>query len=133
MLKTRLNLVLWGSDLIATRFFIATASLIWGFLLFWPGETFGRPTYDMMAKFASEPVWAILFTLHGVLSLYALLYNIKSKSLLVFDGVLGCLLWTGSCVAMLLSVYPPPAAISAEIVTAFASWWVLVRYPEGLK
>jgi hypothetical protein len=34
---------------------------------------------------------------------------------------------------MLMSVYPPPAAISAEIAAAFASWWVLVRFSVDVK
>jgi Na+/citrate or Na+/malate symporter len=82
-----------------------------------------------MSKFANETTWAILFGLQGLAGLYSIIHKSRDKLLLVTDAVLGCMLWTGSCVAMLLSVYPPPAAISAEIVAAIMSWWILVRYP----
>ena len=122
-------IILWGSDLVATRFFLSVASLMWSFLLFWPGDTFARPTYTLMAKFGSETAWAILFGIQGAAGLYSIIHRSRNRALLVSDAILGCILWTGSCVAMLLSVYPPPAAISAEIVAAIMSWWVLVRYP----
>ncbi len=132
-IKRRINDILWGSDLIASRFFLALASLMWAFLLFWPGDTFTRPTYTLMGKFGGEWTWAFLFLIQGGLALYSLLYKSRNRILLIGDGVLGCFLWTGSCVAMLLSVYPPPAAISAEIIAAFMSWWILVRYPVDLE
>lgn len=128
-LKMRLHDIMWGSDLIASRFFVSLASIFWSFLLFWPGDTFARPTYTLMSKFANETTWAILFGLQGLAGLYSIIHKSRDKLLLVTDAVLGCMLWTGSCVAMLLSVYPPPAAISAEIVAAIMSWWILVRYP----
>jgi hypothetical protein len=132
-LKTRISDIFWGSDLIASRFFISLASLCWSFLLFWPGETFGRPTYTLMGKLAPEWAWALMFGIQGALGMYSILYKSRNKFLLIGDGILGCILWTGSCVAMLLSVYPPPAAISAEIIAAFMSWWILVRYPIDLE
>ena len=132
-LNRRFSDILWGSDLLASRFFLAMASLTWAFLLFWPGDTFQRPTYTLMGKFATEWVWACLFLVQGGLALYSLLYKSRNKFLLLGDGILGCILWTGSCVAMLLSVYPPPAAISAEIIAAFMSWWILVRYPVDIE
>ncbi len=125
----RLSVILWGSDLIATRFFLASASLMWSFLLFWPGDTFARPTYSLMSKFAGEITWAILFGVQGLAGIYSIIHKSRNHLLLISDAALGCALWTGSCVAMLLSVYPPPAAISAEIIAAIMSWWVLVRYP----
>ncbi len=127
--KSRLIYIIECSSLTTLRLNLAVASILWGLLLFWPGETFSRPTYSLMGKFASEHIWAALFLLQGLVALYSVIYRVKSKIMLMSDGILGCILWTGSCIAMLLSVYPPPAAISAEITAAITSWWILIRYP----
>ena len=132
-IRRRLNYLLWCSDLEATRFTLAMAALMWALLLFWPGETFSRPTYSLMGQMAPEWAWASLFGLQGTVMLYSLLTGWRNALVMVVDAVLGCALWSASCIAMLLSIYPPPAAISAEIAAAFASWWVLVRFkcPKG--
>jgi hypothetical protein len=109
--------------------FIAMASLMWALLLFWPGDTFTRPTYTLMSHFGSEHVWGTLFLIQGVSGISTVLLKLKNTLLIVLDCILGCILWTGSCVAMILSVNPPPAAISAEIIAAWFSWWLLLRLP----
>jgi hypothetical protein len=120
--------ILFQSDLEATRLMLAWGAVFWAVMLFWPGDTFSRPTYTIMGSYASEHVWAAAFLLQGVVMMYSLICGYKSRITLVVDAVLGCILWTVSCLCMLASVYPPPAAISAEICAAVASWWVLVRY-----
>lgn len=123
------NRIFWKSETEAIKLYIAMASLLWSFLLFWPGDTFSRPTYKLMAEFGSETTWAILFLVQGLAGLIVLLFKCKRTALAVLDSILGCILWTGSCMAMILSAYPPPAAISAEIVAAWFSWWLLLRLP----
>ena len=127
-LKERLRHLMFAIDMEGTRFTLALAACLWSIMLFWSGDTFDRPTYTVMASIADELTWAALFGLQGICAFYSLLTEKKTRFLFNFDAVLGCLLWSGSCVAMLMSVYPPPAAISAEIAAAFASWWVLVRF-----
>ena len=127
-LKERLRHLMFDIDMEGTRFTLALAACLWSIMLFWSGDTFDRPTYIVMASIANELTWATLFGLQGICAFYSLLAEKKNRFLFNFDAVLGCLLWSGSCVAMLMSVYPPPAAISAEIAAAFASWWVLVRF-----
>ena len=63
--------------------------------------------------------------------LWSLIYGYRSKALFVLDALLGAFLWSVSCWSMLLSVYPPPAAIAAELTSAVASWWMIVRYQIG--
>lgn len=124
-----LHRIFWKGDTEVVRMLISVASLMWSFLLFWPGDTFARPTYTLMAEFGSEHVWGTLFLVQGLAGVFSILYNCKKICILVLDSILGCILWTGSCVAMVLSVYPPPAAISAEIIVAWFSWWLLLRLP----
>lgn len=133
-IKDRLVDMFWSTDTTSARFALSVASVMWAFLLFWPGATFDRPTYTLMGKFAGEELWASAFLIQGLVGLYSQVYRNVNKFILCGDGILGSILWTASCVAMLLSVYPPPAAISAEIVAAVTSWWILVRYPrESIK
>ena len=48
---------LFDSDLIASRLALFLAEALWAIMLFWPGDTFDRPTYSEMAKLAPELVW----------------------------------------------------------------------------
>lgn len=129
----RVKQVLLESDLDSTRFFLALAATLWGVLLFWPDDTFSRQTYSVMKSIASEWVWASAFLVQGLLAFWSLFKSRNTIPFFLLDVLLGCVLWSSSCIAMLVSVYPPPAAISAEISAAFASWWVLVRYSLDCK
>lgn len=120
---------LLDADLWPARFYIALSSIVWSILLFWPGDTFGRPTYTIMSHIASEMVWATMFGIVGICGLITLYFDIRNRVALFFDAAFSCVLWTSSCAAMLMSVYPVPAAISAEITTAMLSWWILANYP----
>ena len=120
--------LLLNADMQSTRVILAWGAILWSLMLFWPGDTFDRPTYTIMGHIASEEVWATAFGVQGVVMLWSLLYGYRNRITLMIDAVLGCLLWSTSCLCMLASVYPPPAAISAEITSAVASWWFLVRY-----
>lgn len=110
------------------RFFIAASSLLWAVLLFWPGDTFDRQTYALMRAVAPETAWAIAHLVHGSVAIYSVLSGHRSRAAWLADPILGCLLWSTSSAAMLLSVYPVPAAIAPQIVGALASWWLMVRY-----
>ncbi len=61
-----LSRLLWDTDLIATRFLLALAEMLWAIMLVWPGETFSRPTYLNMAALMSEGAWAIVFALSSI-------------------------------------------------------------------
>lgn len=130
--------VMWRSDLLTTRFTLAIAALVWATLLLWPGQLFtpARQTYHFMSEIASEEVWGALFALQGVVMIYSLIFNKINRYMWVLDGVLGCVLWTTATVACFAShwiigvSYSPPAAMSAEVALALASWWHLVRYEQ---
>ena len=52
--RSRFSNIFFNSDLNATRFTLAFAEIIWAVMLFWPGDTFTRPTYSEMSRLASE-------------------------------------------------------------------------------
>lgn len=130
-MNANLKIILLHGDTILLRLILAVSSVLWGIMLYWPGETFERSTYTLMGEWFSENTWASIFLFHGIVSLYIILKSPKWPVGVLLEGILGCFLWTSSCLMMLLSIYPPPAAISAEIVVAISSWWILARYPVG--
>lgn len=119
--------LIFDTDLIGTRFTLGLAELIWAATLFWPGNTFDRPTYDVMAHLFSEQIWGLIFLLSGVTQLtIAISGNIQHWFSRLFAGW-NAVLWIYVVVAMYFSVYPPPAAISGETALAIASLWIWVR------
>ena len=125
--------IICRADTSLVRLLIATSSFLWAVMLFWPGDTFVRPTYGHMGQLAPENVWAAAFAIHFLITTITLTTKQMKYVSVLGEGMLGCLLWTSSCFLMLSSVYPPPAAIASEITTALASWWVLVRYNETIR
>lgn len=127
--RERIIWVTLEANMDALRLVLALSALMWACLLYLPGDTFSRPTYTIMSKLASENEWATAFMAQGAVMLWSLMRGTANKWLFILDAGLGCVLWTTSCVAMMFSVFPVPAAISAEIISAMASWWVMSRYP----
>jgi hypothetical protein len=117
--------IIFSYDLEALKLILFASSILWSLLLLWPGETFGRPTYEMMSKVMDEITWGVAFLLHGVIGLSSRISKIKG--VLYVNNLMGSFLWLGSSVLMLLSVYPPPAAISGELVLSLASVWLFIR------
>ena len=134
-----------------TRLGLIFGSLLWAVLLLLPVELFptaaqiaagkGRTTYALMATVATERFWGMAFLTNAIFSSLSLFCGIRSRITLLLDGVLGCLLWTGSTLLCFAAYwphnvglweaiisYPPPAAMSGEIVMAFYSWWHMVRH-----
>lgn len=136
--------ILVDSSLQATRVWLIFGSFIWCLLLAWPGTLFtpSRTTYHLMARVAPEEVWATLFFIQGVWAYYTLRTGVRNKVTLAMDAFLGCVLWSSSTILCFLAHwpvgypsffetlihYPPPAAMSGELIITFASWWHLVRY-----
>ena len=122
-----LSRVIWDTDLIATRFLLAMAEFLWALMLLWPGDTFGRPTYNHMSMVMHEQAWAFVFALSaGTQATIVLLHDFHSRFSRYF-AAWNASLWSFVVVSMLLSVYPPPAAIAGEIALAFGAIWIWVR------
>lgn len=122
-----LSRALWDSDLVASRVSLAIAELLWAIMLFWPGDTFSRPTYSMMAQVMSEEAWGLMMLLSAVTQVTIVIaLNFHSYFARVFAGWNACI-WVFLILSMMLSVSPPPAAISGDMALAFLAVWIWCR------
>lgn len=118
---------LFDTDLIATRLTLALAELIWAILLAWPGNTFDRPTYHIMAGMLPEDYWAFIFLVSAVVQFHIVIqYQFESMFAHLF-ALWNASIWTLVVASMFISVYPLPAAIAGEIALAASAVWVCVR------
>jgi len=127
--------LLWDSDMVATRFILAYAELLWAIMLIWPGPTFGRPTYTEMATVMREEAWALVFLLSAITQVSIVLMEDFHSRFARYFAAWNAALWVFVVGSMLLSVYPPPAAIAGEIALAFSAFWIWLRpyiLAEGL-
>lgn len=127
VVSRRLRGIVLGADLYAVRALLGFAELVWAFALFWPGETFDRPTYRLMGLAAGETVWAWVFLATGLLQWAILFSGGHHGGPAALFAAWNSALWTFCVAAMYLSVYPPPAAISDELSLAAGAWWVFAR------
>lgn len=127
LIVSPLSRAIFDSDLIATRLTLAMAELCWALMLFWPGETFDRPTYTVMAHVMSEPAWAAVFALSSVTQFAIVLRNEFDSAGARIFSMWNAALWVFSVGSMLLSVYPPPAAVGGELSLMVAALWVWAR------
>lgn len=133
---TSLSRALWDSDLVATRITLFFAELLWAIMLFWHGNTFDRPTYTHMASIMGENGWAIVFLLSAFTQLSIVVMQDMHSRFARYFACWNGLLWAYVVTSMLISVYPPPAAIGGEIALAIGACWVWLRpyiLAEGYK
>lgn len=118
---------IFDTDMTAIRICLALSEFLWAVMLLWAGDTFGRPTYTIMAHIMIEEAWALLFLVSAVAQISIVAQeDYHSRFARYFAGY-NALLWDFVVVSMLMSVYPPPAAISAEISMAIFATWIWIR------
>ena len=122
-----LSNALFDTDLVSTRVTLALAEVLWASMLFWPGDTFERPTYTMISGVMSEMAWAFTFLISGLLQIGVVLFNQYGRHWAQVFANWNAVLWVFVVGASLLSVYPPPAAMGGEIALACAAVWIWAR------
>lgn len=122
-----LSRAFFHSDLIASRVSLFIAELCWAVMLWWPGNTFARPTYHGMAAVMSEFWWAGVFTVSAACQISVVILQSYDTHFGRHFAGFNALLWAYCVISMLWSVYPPPAAIGGEIALAVAAVWIWVR------
>jgi hypothetical protein len=80
-----------------------------------------------MSMLMNEQWWGLVFAITAVIQVYIVLSGDFHTPFARWFAFWNMLLWGGIVVAMLASVTPPPAAISAEIMVAITSVWVWAR------
>lgn len=118
---------LWDTEMVPARLLLGIAEFWWFALLIWPGETFGRPTYNGMAKVMPEEAWALVFAVSSITQFTIVVRQDFHCWVARYFAAWNMVLWVFVVVSMLLSVYPPPAAISTEITLALAAVWIWIR------
>lgn len=126
-MNRRICTAVFDSDLIATRLILAIAETIWALLLWWPGDTFGRPTYAIMACVMPEDAWGALFAVTACMQVLIVaggkFLSLEARAFAAWNTML----WFFVVTSMVMSVQPPPAAIAGEIALALAAGWIWVR------
>lgn len=122
-----LSRALWDTNMVTSRLLLSAAEFIWAVLLLWPGDTFGRPTYSIMATVMPEECWGFVFLATSVMQISIVLKEEFHSREARYFAAFNMSLWVFVVVAMLASVYPPPAAISGEIALAGAAFWIWFR------
>lgn len=123
----RLARMLCFSDMHGVRLLLLMAELSWAATLAWPGETFERPTYALMAAIADEDVWAAMFALTAAVQAWILCSgNYHGRRALLF-AAWDTTLWWAAVTTIHFSVSPPAASISAAAALALGASWVLIR------
>lgn len=122
-----LSNALFDTDLISTRITLAVAEVLWALMLFWPGDTFVRQTYEIISGMMSETAWAFTFLISGILQMSIVLFNQYGRPWAQVFANWNAVLWVFVVGASLMSVYPPPAAMGGEIALACAAVWVWAR------
>lgn len=118
---------LWDSDLVATRVSLAIGEFFWAIMLLWPGDTFGRPTYHVMSNVMSEDAWGLVLLLSAATQITIVMLESYHTLFARTFAAWNATLWVFLVVSMLMSVFPPPAAIGGEVALAAAAVWVWVR------
>lgn len=131
----RFRLFIWESDTDTVRFILNVVSTLTAVLLFLPGETLKQFPYSGLGVFGwlTEPIWATLFLVQGLTGFYSLFWDKRGSLAMFLDPMLGCVLWSLSCLGMLFSTYPPSPATVWTGVGALVSWWLIVRFPLQQK
>lgn len=126
-LTKRISKSIFDTDLIATRIMLGIAEGLWAIMLWWPGDTFGRPTYAHMARVMSEDGWGLVFALSAATQLHIVFSGQFHRSYARLFAGWNAVLWSYVVGSMLLSVYPPPAAIAGEIALTISAIWIWVK------
>lgn len=124
---TALSRLLFDTNMVTIRILLAIAEFLWGILLLWPGDTFGRPTYNIMSSVMPENRWGIVFLMTSAMQITIVAKEDFHSREARYFAFCNMLLWAFVVLSMMKSVYPPPAAISGEIALAMAAWWIWFR------
>jgi hypothetical protein len=118
---------LFDSDLIGARLIIAMAEFFWFVMLIWPGDTMTRSPYRLMAALMPEDYWAMVFLASCFFQTLIVITEAYHARASRYFSVFNAFMWVYVVASILMSIYPPPAAIAGEIAIAIAAMWIWLR------
>jgi hypothetical protein len=125
--KNAFRRAVWESDFIGSRITLGFAEFFWGAMLLWPGESFSRPSYAILASAASENGWGVCFLISSFIQFTIILTNRMHSITAWFFAGWNFLFWGWTVWAMTSSVSPPAAALGGEIAMVFTAGWIWLR------
>lgn len=118
---------LFDSDMVSIRLVLGIAEFFWCSMLLWPGDTFARPTYQILGILMPELCWAFVFGVTSILQFHIAFQRCWYEPWARVFATWNASLWFLTVGSMILSVYPPPAAVGGEMALAIAALWIWAR------
>lgn len=122
-----LSKAFWDTDLVASRLTLSASSFFWAVMLLWPGSSFDRDVYYQMGNILSENMWGFIFLATSAIQFMIIAKGDYCSALSRIFAGFSAALWTYIVLSMLISVYPPPAAIGGEIALSLSALWIWAR------
>jgi len=124
-----LSRVLWDTDLVATRVWLAMSEFFWAVMLLVPADgLFNRPTYKHMATIATQDQWGLILLLSSITQITIVLQDDLHSRFARYFAAYNAVLWVYIGIySPLVSVSPPPAAMGAEMAAAICACFVFLR------
>lgn len=124
---TAFSKLIWDSDLIASRFTLALSEFLWASMLLWPGDSFERPVYHNLKYFAIEELWGSIFLITGILQLSIVFSKDLHSTFARIFSAYNAFLWLFVIGGIVVSVFPPPAALGGEMALTVTAVWIWLR------
>lgn len=130
--KDTFYLVFFGADTVTIRIILAWASLISAGALFFDGDKFQLPAYEVVSRFGSEQAWAFYFFVHFVGVHWRIFERSKSRPKWALAiNTWGFSVWFVSTVGVVWSVGTLGIPTSIAATMCAASAWSLFRTGLG--
>lgn len=147
-MRDRLVSIIVAESTVALRLMLSMCSILWGLSLWTPGMFASFPaTYQVMSALMPQHVWSTLFLFTGLISLFSLLLEVRTKFTIGAGALLTAIMWTASTLSCLATWWPVhitgfisqalayrvPAVLSGDIGLMVASWVVFVRHASDRR
>jgi len=130
-----LKIMLDDGSLHLIRMMIATSSTLWAILLLWsifPTDNFllVSPTQELLNSIIPAGAWIFAYAVQATVAIVGLLLNAKGKFFVLFDSILGALLYSVTTSVMIFSYLDlgrnmPPVWAGQITITIFSLWAVI--------
>jgi hypothetical protein len=138
--KNNLQYAMDADEFFSFRLLLAITSIIYAVLIGWTlitsdSYTLLSPTQDLLNGVMDPHWWMLTYAVHGVFGLTGVLLKARNKIFIIFDSLLGALLWNITSSLMISGFLSEhhnlPPVWAAQIVISIFSIWALIRNKYG--